>query len=485
LRKLIFAARRRWLSQSLRNEGDAAWAAWRNGLWSYRLYQQSLREKWLRRAFQELVVMDGVWSGEVTIPGVPALQPFDAAASAADSSAAKTAGGKIIEGLHDPIERSFLRLLLAARASQTYNDPALANAIFDLEGPGPEANLERLFLSTALGPPDADDRRIMAELLTHARMPKSRVLNVWLRSSWLFDGASNALLKEVIDISSGLPWKETKVFLREALALAFQLDDKVIVRKLLNDHPELKDHFSSVLPLAPFMLTEGLEPSTHPKSPAEYAELYEKLQQDTASVMETIRDKRRSLAVVGNSPCERGQRRGRMIDAHDLVTRFNVFSTSEEFAADYGTKCNIHVRSLPEDEDANEFSMVSDTIVLSRADLIYRNRQWKNILELARSGAKLSAFPTGFHQGLYKKLGGAPSSGIAFCALVKQERGVLSRASCFGFAFVDQIGAKRTSAHYFRDARPSFSHQWKREKEMFDELTASSPGHEDATAAGL
>ena len=117
--------------------------------------------------------MDGVWSGEVTIPGVPALQPFEAAASAADSSAAKTAGSKIIGGLRDPIERSFLRLLLAARASQTYNDLALANAIFDLEAPGPEANLERLFLSTALGPPDGDDRRIMAELLTHARTPKS------------------------------------------------------------------------------------------------------------------------------------------------------------------------------------------------------------------------------------------------------------------------------------------------------------------------
>ena len=310
-------------------------------------------------------------------------------------------------------------------------------------------------------------------------------MNVWLRSGWLFDGASETLLKEVIDISSKLPWKESSVVFREALALAFQLDDTAIVRKLLNDHPVLKESFSSVLPLAPFMLAEALEPSTGRKSLAEYTKLYEKLHQDTASVMEVIRDKRRSLAVVGNSPCEKGFGRGPMIDGHDLVARFNVFSTSAEFASDYGTKCNIHVRSFPEDEEANEFSMVSDTIFLSRADLIYRNRQWKNILELARSGAKLSAFPTGFHQGLYKKLGGAPSSGIAFCALLRRERGVLSRSSCFGFGFVDQIGAKRTSAHYFRDARPSFTHQWKREQEMFDELTEVSPGHEDATAAGF
>ena len=376
-----------------------------------------------------------------------------------------------------------MRLLLAARALQTYDDLSLTDALLDSEAPDLEAKLERLLLSTAQGPPDATDRRLIAEFMIRDETPKSRVLNAWLRSSWLFDGASETLLTEVIDISSKLPWKETKVLLREALALAFQLDDKAIVRKLLNDHPVLKESFSSVLPLAPFMLAEGLESTSYRQSVAKYAKLYEKIQQDTLSVLDMIRDKRRSLAVVGNSPCERGLGRGQGIDAHDLVARFNVFSTSEEFAADYGTKCNIHVRSLPEDEDANEFSMVSDTIVLGRADLIYRNRQWRNALELARSGAKLSAFPTGFHQGLYKKLGGAPSSGIAFCALVRQERGILSRESCFGFAFVDQIGAKRTSAHYFRNARPSFTHQWKREKEMFDEFTGVSPAREDATAA--
>ena len=472
MRKLIFAARRRLLPQSLRNQADAAWAAWRNGLWSYRLYRQTLREKWLRRAFQELVAIDGIWSGEVTLPGVPSLQFFDAATAAGDSWGAKKAGSKVLEGLSDPIERSFVRLLLAARALQTYDDLSLTDTLLNSEAPDFEAKLERLLLSTAHGPPDATDRRLIGELLTRAGTPKSRLLNVWLRSSWLFDGASGTLLKEVIDTSSKLPWKETKVLLREALALAFQLDDKAIVRKLLNDHPVLKESFSSVLPLAPFMLDEGLVASTGRKSLAEYTSLYEKMQQDTASLMEMIRDKRRSLAVVGNSPCEKGFGRGPMIDGHDLVARFNVFSTTAEFAPDYGTKCNIHVRSLPEDEEANEFSMVSDTILLSRADLIYRNRQWKNILELARSGAKLSAFPTGFHQGLYKKLGAAPSSGIAFCALLRQERGVLSRSSCFGFAFVDQIGAKRTSAHYFRDSRPSFTHQWKREQEMFDELTA-------------
>jgi hypothetical protein len=153
LRKLIFAARRRLLPQSLRNEADAAWAGWRNGLWSYRLYRESLREKWLRRAFQELVVTDGLWSGEITLPGVPYLKLFDVAAADADLSAAKMAGSRILESLHDPSERNFVRLLLAARAMQTYDHLSLADSLFDSAGVDPGAKLERLFLSISHGPP--------------------------------------------------------------------------------------------------------------------------------------------------------------------------------------------------------------------------------------------------------------------------------------------------------------------------------------------
>jgi hypothetical protein len=430
--------------------------------------------------------MDSIWSGQIRLPGVPQLQLFDAAMIAEDAPAAENAGSIILRSLRNPIEQGFLRLLLAARALQTYNSASLVDALFASESADPETSLERLLLSTSLGPPNAKDRRALAELLVQQKVPKVRAVQAWLRSCWLFEGGSERLLEEVLYISHQLSVKEKRALLREALALAFQLDDKSTVLKLLHDWPELKTTFPSVLPLAPYVLAQGIEPTIDRKSIIDYAELHTKLQADTAALLETIREKRRSLAIVGNSPCEIGLGQGARIDAHDFVARFNVFSTAEEFAIDYGTKCNIHVRSLPEDENANILSAACDTIFLSRADLIYRNRDWKNALKLAHSGAKLAAFPTGFHQSLYKALGGVPSSGIAFCALVKQERGVLRRSSCFGFAFIDQIGPQSSSAHYFREARPSFKHQWKREKELFEKLTSVSPGPEEesATATG-
>ncbi len=51
----------------------------------------------------------------------------------------------------------------------------------------------------------------------------------------------------------------------------------------------------------------------------------------------------KSIAIVGNSPCELNKSKGREIDSHDIVIRFNNFSQSLEFCKDYGVKTNIWV----------------------------------------------------------------------------------------------------------------------------------------------
>ena len=163
------------------------------------------------------------------------------------------------------------------------------------------------------------------------------------------------------------------------------------------------------------------------------------------------------------------------MDSHDFVARFNLFSVDEQFASDYGRKCNIHVRH-PEIAYSNQTSLATDWIVINRPDLIYRQRNWDNVLDMFLAGANLATLPIGFHQPLYQALQGEPSGGITFCALVKAARGELPRDSCFGFSFVDQVGKHATSAHYFRNARPSFKHPWVRERAMFEELTAPLQG---------
>ena len=111
---------------------------------------------------------------------------------------------------------------------------------------------------------------------------------------------------------------------------------------------------------------------------SKFAELHAQLNEGTTSLMGLLRDKTRSVAIVGNSPCELGSGKGPLVDLHDFVARFNLFSISEEFARDYGRKCSIHVRH-PEIAYPNQELLASHSIVINRPDLIYRQRNWENV----------------------------------------------------------------------------------------------------------
>jgi hypothetical protein len=421
-----------------------------------------------------LIVREDIWSGETKLPGLFSLAIFDSAAAAGDTAGAEEAGRQIVGCFNDPMERGAVRLVLAARALLSHNNLRLADGlILERERKGdPKAKLERVLLTAGLEAADTKNHQLVRDLLQQKKIRIGSLLKTWTESRWLHYGATEELLHEVLYLA-GNARNQNEILLREALALAFLLNDRVTIQNLLGSHPELERSYNSVLPLAAFLCSRG-NPAVcaEKKSVVEYAELYEHLNVGTAALMASLKDKRHSLAIVGNSPCEIGSGNGPLIDDHDLVARFNLFSTDEKFVSDYGNKCNVHVR-LPDRENDNQSSVDLGITLLNRPDLLYRQRSWANILVLCRAGATVSFFPTGFHQPLYRKLGGEPSAGIAFCSLVKEVRGVLPRSSCFGFAFVDQIGSRATSAHYFRNARPSFKHQWTREKALFEELTAS------------
>ena len=50
---------------------------------------------------------------------------------------------------------------------------------------------------------------------------------------------------------------------------------------------------------------------------------------------DTTRDALSTIGIIGNSQCELELGRGALIDQHDLVMRFKLFSTSDEFSSDY------------------------------------------------------------------------------------------------------------------------------------------------------
>jgi len=447
---------------------------WRNSLWAYRQYQRHPRPIWLRRVYDELIVRDDVWSGDTELPGLSSVKVFDSAAAAGDTASAEKAGRAMIDGYRDPLQCGTARLVLAARALLVHDNLALADRLImeNRQGENPlGGQIERVLLTLGQERAVDSNRQLIGALVENRSVPIGSLMKAWMRSRWLYEGPSQELLRDLLPLAEKAGRQQASM-LRDVLALAFLLNDMSMVKKLLSSCPELETSYDCILPFAAHLNSSGVSSalSSDRARVSEFAELCEQLNDGVASLMESLRDKTRTIALVGNSPCELGSGRGPLIDGHDMVARFNLFSTTDEFVSDYGRKCSIHVRH-PEHEHVNQCSLASGWVVLNRPDLIYRQRRWENVLTLSRAGARLSALPAGFHQPLYKKLKAEPSGGITFCALVKTVRERLPRASCFGFSFVDQIGKEATSAHYFRDARPSFKHRWTREKAMFEELT--------------
>jgi hypothetical protein len=112
-----------------------------------------------------------------------------------------------------------------------------------------------------------------------------------------------------------------------------------------------------------------------------------------------------------------------------------------------------------------------------------RNRDWSHALRLRRSGKRVAGIPGNSHAALVQQLNAPPSNGLRVCAYVASLRGLLPRESLFGFSFIDQVGAKPTSSHYFDLARPSLLHDWWKERRIFESLLESSgTTQEDGTA---
>jgi Glycosyltransferase family 29 (sialyltransferase) len=452
---------------------------WRRSLKAYSRYSQRPSPTALRHVFEEILLRDDVWNGETTLPGLSSLPAFDSAAVAGDKAAATKIARKIVGDFRDSTAAGAARLVLAARALRIHENLALGDQLLveNRDGDSVPAQIDRFFLTLGFEAACEANKQRLRVLLKEKGL-STVVAKSWITSCWSFQGVSQELVLDALQVAlivkENQPLQHFDAIITEALAIAFQLEDMRTAEKILNSYPKLRENYDQLLPLAAYLSSRELPSAlfSDRKRVVEFAELYNHIIDSTLSFMETLREKSRTIAIVGNSPCEVGLGRGRLIDSHDAVARFNTFSIEDRFAGDYGKKCNIHVR-LPGREGDNASSLSTGLIILNRADLIYRQRDWSNIMALWREGVNVCAFPTNFHLPLFRELGGKPSSGIAFCALVKAMRGSLPRESCFGFSFIDQVGQNATSAHYFRQARPSFQHRWNREKILFDRLIDS------------
>ena len=176
------------------------------------------------------------------------------------------------------------------------------------------------------------------------------------------------------------------------------------------------------------------------------------------------------IAVVGNSSVDLRKGKGREIDSHDIVIRFNKFKLDQFLSQDYGTKTTVVAstksvftqvsRSYP--RDAYLFLLGEDPLNISN-----NIENERNIFDKYK---EVISYPRDFYRTLLKLFDAAPSSGLQVIYYLLRVRGNFTNVDFYGFSFIDQIGKNSVSSSYFSNTKPSFRHNWIGERRYIDDL---------------
>jgi hypothetical protein len=105
--------------------------------------------------------------------------------------------------------------------------------------------------------------------------------------------------------------------------------------------------------------------------------------------------KNKSVAIVGNGPQETGLGRGKEIDAHEVVIRFNNYTINKESAGDYGRKTTLHAVNLRGFGPSTDMSGIE---YFFHIDDLSRE-SWTTEAELERVFSAVRAGKQWFHYG--------------------------------------------------------------------------------------
>jgi hypothetical protein len=165
----------------------------------------------------------------------------------------------------------------------------------------------------------------------------------------------------------------------------------------------------------------------------------------------------KTIAVVGNGPSELGKGLGELIDAHDMVIRFNNFST-QGFATDYGCRTDIWARNLRADIEDKSSHVPFEAIILAHDLMGYRIPD-KSVLDLLfrdlqHSFQQVSSIPHAVYRAFISEahMTGweSPTVGaLIVYYLLKYSNA--KKIDCYGFSFFETPSADGFLPHYFND----------------------------------
>lgn len=178
----------------------------------------------------------------------------------------------------------------------------------------------------------------------------------------------------------------------------------------------------------------------------------------------------KSIAIVGNSPCELNKRKGSDIDAHDVVIRFNNFQINQELELDYGKKttiwaCTPTLESLKLREDLGSF----DFVITPKVNNYIPEFRSSCLLNMGHAGIDVALFDVAHFMRKYDMR--VLSLGLLVILWLAENSDQFKQVSIYGFSLIDQLNGVK---HYF-SGDPSAGkqlsfHKWSKEALVLNSL---------------
>jgi hypothetical protein len=177
-----------------------------------------------------------------------------------------------------------------------------------------------------------------------------------------------------------------------------------------------------------------------------------------------LADRSKSVCVVGNSPCLLGLKRGREIDSHDFVMRFNNFETLG-YEQDTGRRTDIWVRGRQR-SDWRYDGRKPLSMIVAGPPTFWRMKNGQNFAaDCKLANLSVEEVETRTYYGAVKQIGSPPSSGLLMVWWLICLRGSLDGVTLVGF---EPAGQSDGLKHYFPRPRrvTSVPHDWGCEQEV-------------------
>jgi hypothetical protein len=196
----------------------------------------------------------------------------------------------------------------------------------------------------------------------------------------------------------------------------------------------------------------------------------EHLKRSSGTFEELVRSSRGRVAIVGNSPIELGKSRGEEIDSHEIVIRFNNFSTDAKYERDYGKKTDVWVRSITPGAVERRPNL-RPRLVLFGLPVYWRKMNSQDtIVECAEAEQPCEEMPAHIYRGILARVGTSVSAGLAVIHWVRSISQMENPPSIFGFSMIDQEDNR--VAHYFGSqmTKKPAAHDWITERKILDDM---------------